>query len=671
MRNKIGAVASAKSIGRPELKPYIDPVYPANNSLFFYVTIALSFLINFILYLCTLAPTVTLEDSGEFIAAAYSTGIPHEPGYPLFTLIGRLFTLLPFGPIAYRVNLLSAFFTALSCLIVFYATVLLIEHVFNRSFNGKPLKSFGFDSLKYGAGLSSAILFGTALSTWEQAIITEVYGLNSFFTSIFIFLTLLLIRQRSPDQKQRYCIVICYVLGLTLANHTTSAMLIPLFGIFVLLMDYKMLKEFGVLVKSFSFFILGLTTYLYLPIASRKNPIMDWGNPDTITNFIRVVTRHQYENQVKQTVESFGSQFAAFAGELLLRQWVPVFLLFSLLGLIILFKKQSRYFYFSIAFMLFAMPVTTYFTNFPVNSPQVALEHKALVSVFYIPAYLFLAILIGIGLFYSVSLIKMNIVVYNTIAICLPLICLGCTITKNYSKVDMHGYYYARDYSDNIFNTLPRDALLLVNWDPYSFPLMYYQFVEHKRPDLLVIDQQLLKRSWYIHWLTLHYPDFTKPSEKEIAAFLNAIAPFESNQQYNGEILQQSYIAMINSFIDNKIRRNAGVYFAYTPEPAIMRNYHLEPLYSAYRYTQSPNPDTSVVFAHLKLESFIEKKTNRDRMANYLREYYGNLMGLRAMQFESSGNRVQSKKCYVLARRFFDDTTKQAVFIEQKLSLFK
>ena len=78
------------------------------------------------LYLQTLSPTITGEDSGEFITAAYTLGIPHPPGYPLYCLIGHLFTKLPWGEVAWRVNLMSACFGAgavfVVALIVAYLT---------------------------------------------------------------------------------------------------------------------------------------------------------------------------------------------------------------------------------------------------------------------------------------------------------------------------------------------------------------------------------------------------------------------------------------------------------------------------------------------------------------------------------------------------------------------
>ena len=82
---------------------------------------AFLFIASFALYLFTLAPTVTFWDSGELIAASWQMGISHQPGYPLFAVMGRLFSSLPFGSVAYRYNILSAFFSSLTVVFLYLA----------------------------------------------------------------------------------------------------------------------------------------------------------------------------------------------------------------------------------------------------------------------------------------------------------------------------------------------------------------------------------------------------------------------------------------------------------------------------------------------------------------------------------------------------------------------
>jgi hypothetical protein len=659
MKQKVLKISQAQP--SPESK-----IFPEKRGLLFVGFVVLSFLINFTLYLMTLAPTVTFEDSGEFICAAYHLGVPHEPGYPLFAMLGKLFTLLPFGTVAFRVNCLSAFFTALAGVFVFFSTVLLVEKTFKTSPIIKKLPSGCCRLLVLCVGLFAALLFGTSLDSWEQAVITEVYGLNSFFTGLFLFLLLLLTRQRDERKKQIVFYSISAVMGLSLTNHTTSAMLIPLFVGYVFLADKKLLLKYTMLLKSSGFFLLGLLPMAYLPWAARRKPIMNWGDPENLTNFIRAITRHQY-GQSRWTMEGFLSQFWVFLSELLTKQWFPIVLLFAFTGMVALFKKEKPYFGFALFFLFFSMPVMTFMTNFDVSNPATAFEHKALVSVFYIPAYLFLSILMGTGVSYAISLIPWSPLGLRIAAILLPLVAFGVSGIPNFGRVNMHGYFGAREYANNIFRTLPENSLLFVHWDPFSFPLMYYQFVEHKRPDLLVLDQMLLKRSWYVQWLMIHYPAFARRFDSEINLFLKAVAPFEDNKPYNGDLLQACYIGMINAFVDSMVSDNRGVYCTYTPEPTIVRGYRLESILSAYKFTKGAQLDTTVSETACDISAFTNKASSDDRMIGYMREYYGNTFGMRAMDYELRGNATKARYCYRTAGQLFTDSSQQEIFIQGRL----
>src|SRR2546426_7369108 len=76
---------------------------------------AFVFVLSLLLYIWTLAPTVTLVDSGELIVAARFLGVAHPPGFPLYLILAHLFSFLPLGSVALRINFASAFFAALAC----------------------------------------------------------------------------------------------------------------------------------------------------------------------------------------------------------------------------------------------------------------------------------------------------------------------------------------------------------------------------------------------------------------------------------------------------------------------------------------------------------------------------------------------------------------------------
>ncbi|NIN64847.1 MAG: DUF2723 domain-containing protein, partial [Anaerolineae bacterium] len=120
---------------------------------------------SFLIYLGTLAPSVAtiFDDSLEFQLVCYLPGIAHPTGYPLYTLLGKLFTFVPLGDVAYRVNLMSAFFAALT-VVFLYATLRLIV------------------KYRVPAALGAAS-FALSPVFWSQAVIAEVYTLNAAFVA--------------------------------------------------------------------------------------------------------------------------------------------------------------------------------------------------------------------------------------------------------------------------------------------------------------------------------------------------------------------------------------------------------------------------------------------------------------------------------------------------------
>ncbi len=184
-------------------------------------------LISFSVYLFTLAPNVTLEDSGEFLTAAYHWGVPHPPGYPIWTISANLFELIPFGNAAWKGNMMSAFYGALAagmlCLITYKFVM--------RLWGMERLKDFSIpgisqETLALTSGIVSGLVFAFTDTMWSQAVITEVYTLNSFF---FTLLCLLVLRWFDAPTQSRWPCLIAFFFGLGITNHQTLLVSIPAF----------------------------------------------------------------------------------------------------------------------------------------------------------------------------------------------------------------------------------------------------------------------------------------------------------------------------------------------------------------------------------------------------------------------------------------------------------
>jgi hypothetical protein len=229
-------------------------------------------LLVFVFYLSTLAPTVLYYDSPAMLDAvmlqmqAAVLGIAHPTGYPTYLTLTHLFTYLPVGDVAYRVNLASAAYGALAVGAVFAGGYLLSRRVV--------------------AAAVGAVAFGLGEALWSQAVIAEVYTMNALLISSTL-LALLLWRDRGRD---RYLLLAALLSGLCLTHHLTSGLLVPAALLFVGLVDRRRLLEWRLMLKAAGLFLLGLAPYLYLPIRSWMDAPMEANNPSNFERFWYVVS---------------------------------------------------------------------------------------------------------------------------------------------------------------------------------------------------------------------------------------------------------------------------------------------------------------------------------------------------------------------------------------------
>jgi len=148
------------------------------------VTAAIVFFISLIQFYLTAQPSVSFWDTGEFIAAGYSLQVPHPPGAPLFLMLGRFFSMLPFGEnIAFRVNMISVLSSAFSVLLLYLIAVKLIENY--RSKTPQNL----FDGLvTYIAAAIGALSFSFSDTFWFNGVEAEVYAASTFLFALVVWL---------------------------------------------------------------------------------------------------------------------------------------------------------------------------------------------------------------------------------------------------------------------------------------------------------------------------------------------------------------------------------------------------------------------------------------------------------------------------------------------------
>lgn len=221
------------------------------------------FLLTFIVYFLTKAPTLSFWDCGEFIASAYTLGIPHPPGTPFYIVLGRFFSMLPIASdIAVRVNLLSVVSSAVAAMFGYLILVRMLRYWATNTSDlaGRLLPYFG--------GAVGALFLAFSNTHWGNSVEAEVYAPAIMLMMIIYWLGLKYFEARETEPGFRLMILIGFVAMLSIAVHLTIYIVVPVVALFFILKRDAGARDWGVI--SF-FFIAGL--YLIFELSSRPGEI--------------------------------------------------------------------------------------------------------------------------------------------------------------------------------------------------------------------------------------------------------------------------------------------------------------------------------------------------------------------------------------------------------------
>ncbi|MDE2832436.1 MAG: DUF2723 domain-containing protein, partial [Gemmatimonadota bacterium] len=521
------------------------------------IVAGLVFFFTTIIYLSTLAPTVAFWDCGEFITTAYTLGIPHPPGAPFYTLLGRIFSMLPFGEIAFRVNLLSAAAGIVTVVFIYLCTVRLLCTWLDRE---NTVHQIAILVGGVVASLSTAFSF----SFWNNAIEAEVYGLSMCITMLAVWVALRWDDAHKDHNSDRLLLFIAYLFGLGAGVHLQCLLTIP--GILILLftdlMEDRPLKHqvlvvvgltlypflsivfpigvaalltgavvIGLLIlrpewRTPQFWLLGViigalgfSTYFALFIRSGLNPMIDMNDPETWENFKAFMGRQQYgihlvfprraepwAFQFNIFIKYFLQQFPFFDGiSAYFRRAVDVYMgryeiiHFSLITLALgiggaVYHLRKDWKRFASLFAMFALMGVGLVLYLNMPDPEPREREYIFVG-----AYTFFGIWMGIGAAGLIAEVKNKSLAVLVAA--LMLLVPSGILVKNYHVHDRTGDFVPYDYAYNIMATCDENAILFTNGDNDTYPLWFLQGVEGVRNDIQIVNLSLIKTSWYIKQL--------------------------------------------------------------------------------------------------------------------------------------------------------------------------
>ncbi len=411
----------------------------------------------FFLYLFFSAPTIVFGDSPELILASYSLGIAHPPGYPAYSLLSRAFYyLFFFVNYAKSINIFSAFTSSLT-IFIFY----------------KTLRKFDINIL---IALLCSLSLGFSEILFKQSVVAEVYSLNNLFFSISLFCFVGYMKDKDP----RSAYLLFFISGVGLGNHHTLISIIFAAFVYFFLIE----RRFSLLIPSVIFLMFGFSVYLYLPLRSITNPLLDWGNPEDLKSFLDVLLRKQF---------GFGNQTRDFKGFI---EQISLYLSFlndQLWVLLIILMLPGIYFI-AVRLKINSLP---FFIIFLVNGILTPLalnstsEDFFLVKEFLTPSVMAALIFISFG----TEIINRSWSKYLLLSIFLFTICYKFYYDIDW--LDKRKDFYAYKLSKDSIESAPHSAFIIGESDYTLFPLWYLQNVEGLRKDLTILDADFLMLPWY------------------------------------------------------------------------------------------------------------------------------------------------------------------------------
>ncbi len=437
-------------------------------------------------YNATLTPSLSYEspDGNELATVCYTLGLAHSTGYPLYTWLGKLFTFLPIGDVAHRVNLMSATLGA-GGVALLYAIVRMLT------------SGFGPRAASQLASAFAALSFAFSRTFWSQTGIAEVYAPNVFMGALTLLLLLLWARteerhrarpaggpwwrQFVPSRRSLALLAafgLCF--GLSLGTHMSNLGFAPGFALFILLISWRTAVSPVGVAAAGSGFALGLLQFLWLPLraSTLTDRAMRERAPTTLRGIYNYTLGAFPQFKFAFPLVAIPDRIVIYL-DFLRQQFGLLGIALGLLGMGVLLWWRPKRFFLVVGMYLFHV---WFFVQYRVFD----------LDVFFIPAHLLYAIFMGVGVAWLIGWLfsavgqrrwRAALVVGLALLLALP---VGRELRANWEANDTSHDTAVNDFYENVFELLPERAVLLGRSGVFGYDMFYYRMVYDVRPDVVM-----------------------------------------------------------------------------------------------------------------------------------------------------------------------------------------
>jgi hypothetical protein len=560
-----------------------------------------------VVYLTTVSQSVNFIDSGELIAAANEPGIAHAPGYPLYVLMGYVVTHILGGDIAWRLNAMSAFWGAAAVGAFFLLVYELATYILSAprqrprrpaGATGRPRPATGPASrarsgakqstkttqarpqaarapvaavaapaerpylLTWLAILSaagSACLFAASSTFWSRTAQAKMYTLHYFL--VFTLFLLALQCRRAYERGDRrgvrlWFVALAATLGLSFTNHLTTLLTVLPLAMLLLLgsgFEKRFQAYFRQLPVALPAFAIPLLLYLYMPIRSSQNPIMNWGSPDNPGDFWRQITGWQFRPYLFGDLGANLQRNTDLVSGYLGQQWgflTLIVLAGGFVGVVLLARANWVVFASTFTYALLTVVFSLFYGISEIEPYMVPFYAMLVLWIGLVPSTGYVMSSSAPSAAAGTAAGEQQRLRPSWIATALiGVVALGSAILiyprQNYSRNDL-----AEQFVMNVFNQLPQNSILITDyWDFYA-PTYYVQMLKGVRPDITIIDKSLLRYPFYSGQLRQRYPWLLDKSQDILNQFSPEQRKWVNGEQFDSALLNKSYFDLMTSFFE-------------------------------------------------------------------------------------------------------------------------